>query len=600
MRCRGFVFSCLGVAAALRGADPSRVDPAELAWPPSALRIEALTSDAAQRGWGASVPGLRAAALTAYQSNIGQAATWYHLYRWAALLARPERKAVSEWMGAVNAARVGHANMSPRYTPGPGSLAARWSRELQLHALGSPAFSEEFYTTLQPVDDPVAVLSVLQQLFAADSVRFVEYQNLALAIAVVYDVPPPPAWPHGQVSAAALPRVLPAPLEAFDFWVKADRGGRTLHRLKRLPAAELKFVVDVVAPFRELVWAQQSVHGSLAEFARVYDSVRYRRERVQANQANWPRPRYELALILKEGGICVDQAYFASTVGKAKGVPTLLFRGAGLDGRHAWFGYIDGAQKWRLDCGRPAGQNYVAGFAFDPQSWADISDHELAFISERFRALPTFKLASTHADFAGEFLRDGHPAAAVKAAREAVNREPRHLRGWEVLLAAQAAAGADARTVEGTLSEAARAFQRYPDLEASFARRFAQSLRARGETSLADAEEKRLAAKNRGTAGRPDLAFQQAAERLARSVQSDDLPTQIRTYNSLVDTYGRGAGIDFFDKVVEPFARHLEQSGQVPAALQAVQRAERTLRIEKGGQLEAELHRLMASLKPRR
>jgi hypothetical protein len=169
-----------------------------------------------------------------------------------------------------------------------------------------------------------------------------------------------------------------------------------------------------------------------------------------------------------------------------------------------------------------------------------------------------------------------------------------------VLLAAQAAAGADARTVEGTLSEAARAFQRYPDLEASFARRFAQSLRARGETSLADAEEKRLAAKNRGTAGRPDLAFQQAAERLARSVQSDDLPTQIRTYNSLVDTYGRGAGIDFFDKVVEPFARHLEQSGQVPAALQAVQRAERTLRIEKGGQLEAELHRLMASLKPRR
>ena len=45
-----------------------------------------------------------------------------------------------------------------------------------------------------------------------------------------------------------------------------------------------------------------------------------------------------LPLILQEGGLCVDQAYFAAMVGKAKGVPTLLFRGAGLDGR----GLLDG------------------------------------------------------------------------------------------------------------------------------------------------------------------------------------------------------------------------------------------------------------------
>ena len=43
-------------------------------------------------------------------------------------------------------------------------------------------------------------------------------------------------------------------------------------------------------------------------------------------------------------------------VGKAKGVPTLLFRGVGLDGRHAWFGFLDSDGHWELDCGRYADQ----------------------------------------------------------------------------------------------------------------------------------------------------------------------------------------------------------------------------------------------------
>src|SRR5690606_17049024 len=96
----------------------------------------------------------------------------------------------------------------------------------------------------------------LDEIHRHDSARFKTYASLAAAIAVVYDVPPPPDWPHGQVSAEALPRQFPAPADAFAWWVRQDQRGRTYHRLSRLGAAELKFVVDTVVPFAELEWAQ--------------------------------------------------------------------------------------------------------------------------------------------------------------------------------------------------------------------------------------------------------------------------------------------------------------------------------------------------------
>lgn len=580
------------VAGGLSAADD--ISDAELHRPPSAARVAGLVESAAREGWGRSHPVLRAAALRAYEANSGEARAWYDLYRWAAMLATPERQAVNQWVAAVNEARVGHPNMADRYPMPPGSLAAHLSPEAQLFLLGSPAVSEEFFTLLRPVDNPVAVLDILNALHASGPAQFAEYPSLALAIAVVFDVPPPPVWPHGQVGADVLARKLPSPKEAFDFWVKLDRGNGTAHRFRRLPASELKFVVDAAAPFSELAWARQQVTLPVAEFAKAYDLVKYRKDRLQGSVFAWTGPKYDLATIRQEGGICVDQAYFASTAGKARGLPTLLFRGAGLDGRHAWFGYLS-SDGWKLDCGRYAEQQYVVGLAFDPQTWADISDHELRFLSERFRALPLYRLSEVHAFFAEEYLRDGRPALAVTAAREAANRDRRNLAAWDTLVAAQQAAGEDARVVEATLREAASAFARQPDLEAAFLRRLAASLRKRGEVSAAEFEERKIAAKNRG--GRSDLSLQQAAEILQRSMKADDVATQIRVYDQVLRNYGHGAGMDFFDKVVAPFVEHLKARGQVPAALQMLDRARRTLKVDAGSMLENEIKALDKKLR---
>jgi len=566
----------------------------ELARPPSAARLDALVTSAARDGWGRHVPNLRAAALAAYEREPAGAGPWLLLYRWGELWGTTRRQAIESWIKAVEAAGGAHANMPLNYSLPPGSLSGELTPELQRWLVGNVTFSQEFFATLSEQDNPLEVLRILQKLHTANPALFGDYASLVLAIAVVYDVPPPPDWPHGQVSATLLPRRLPEPVAAFDYWTKLDRANIAAHQLKHLAASELKFVVDTSTPFAELVWARQNVTPALSELAKAYDMIRYRKDRVAQNQFSWPGRDYTLQSILRDGGICVDQAYFAANVGKARGVPTLLFRGAGLDGRHAWFGFLS-PTGWVMDAGRYAEQKFVAGFVRDPQTWREMTDHELVFVSERFRALPLYQLSEIHAAFAGEYLRAGNAAAAVRAAREAVNRERRNLHAWHVLIATQQAAGTDAREREGTLREAMTAFGRYPDLEIAFGRQLVASLRGRGEASLANVEEQRLVKKYQGN--RVDLSYQQAGEILQRSLQSDDVPTQFRTYQKLLDTFGSGAGIDFFDKVVQPFVESLRRRGEIANALNALDRARRTLRVQKGSQVEGEIERIAAELR---
>lgn len=588
------VLICLLFFAARVDAQEGTIPPEETARPPSPARLDQIHAVATRAGWGRWENSLRAAALQAYERDAASAAPWYFLYRWSQLFATPRGRAIEGWIKAVEATGGGHPNMASRYETGPGSLSGEVAPDLQRWLIGNDAFAQGFFETLSSQDQPVEVLRILQQLYAANPSLFSDYASLAVAIAVVYDVPPPPDWPHGQVSERQLPRRLPSPVEAFNFWVRLDRANVTAHRLRRLPASELKFVIDTSTPFAELTWAQRNVTPPLSEMARAYDMVGYRQDRVEQGKHSWPGANYRLETILKEGGICVDQAYFATQVGKARGVPTLLFRGAGLDGRHAWFGFLSPAG-WVLDAGRYAEQRFVAGRARDPQTWREFTDHELLFVSDRFRATPLYRLSAIHAAFAREYLRARDYPNALRSAREATNREHRNLGAWQVLIAVQDAAGDEPRVREGTLRDAMLALQKYPDLERDFGTQLVASLRGRGETSVAAIEEQRLVRKYQGE--RSDLSIQQAGEMLQRGLENEDLAGQIRTYRRLLELHGRGASIDFYDKVVLPFVEHLHKQNQLPAARDALARARSTLRVEKGQQLDMEMVRLAERLR---
>jgi len=571
----------------LRAAPTPSISESEALDAPTPHRLAALQASAQREGWASQSAALQTVAFRAYERERFRAAEgWLSVYRWSALIGQSEADFVTRWLEAVQTARVGHANMSQHYELKDRPCAAQLSTELQSWLLANQVFSSAFFALLSPVDFLPRVLEILNDLHRQDPIRFKTYANLALAIAVVYDVAPPPFWPHSQVSPAALPRLLPAPTDAFAWWVRQDQQRRTFHRLAQLGASELKFVVDTPANLAELEWAQKvSVH-SLEQLARNYALVRYRQDRVTGERPIWPGKTYQLADILAEGGICADQAYFAAQLGKARGVPTFLIHGAGDGGRHAWFGFLEANQQWQLDAGRYLEQRLVTGYAWDPQTWRELSDHQLQFLKQRFHGLPSFQQSRVHADFAAEYLVRGQAAAAAVAARQAVRFERRNQAGWEVLFAAAQREGRDAKTVESLLREAALAFQLFPEIEALYVNRVAASLRGRGESSAAEAEVRRIALKNKVV--RTDLSVQQAGEGVTRAMATQPIPEQIRAYNSAVDNYGHGAGMSFFDRVVTPFVEHLLNRGQRTEARHALDRARRVLQVESGSQLDRE------------
>ena len=588
---RAFSFLLLVIGAWPLGAQPV-VPESELAQPPTPARLAAIRAAAQRDGWAPQIAVVRAAAVRAYQlDKLAAAEAWLNAYRWVALFGEKESEFVPAWIKAVNTARVGHSNMPTRFASRDQALGLALEPDLQAWLLGNAPFGVEFFSVLSPLDYVPNVFQILNELHHRDPARFQAYANLALAIAVVYDVPPPPDWPHGQVTAEALPRRFPSAPDAFAWWTHEDQIGRTYHRLARLGADELKFVVDTAAPLGELEWAGKISDYPLSQLARAYTMVRYRNDRLANNNPVWPGRTYKLPEILAAGGICVDQAYFATEVGKARGVPTLFFHGAGNDGRHAWFGFLDSNDKWQLDAGRYAEQRFVTGFARDPQTWRELSDHELQFLSEHFRALPSFQQSRVHAEFAADFLAKGEFDAAALAARKAVNFERRNQPAWEILLDAGQKSGVGPKKLEDVMHEAALAFQRYPDLEATYINRVVASLRARGQTSEADAEARHIANKNRD-GGRTDLAVSQARDLVLRAISTQPLPAQVQTYNRAVDTYGPGAGIGFLDEVVRPFVEHLMQLQQPAEAMRALERAHHTLKVEPNSQLALELSEL--------
>jgi hypothetical protein len=585
----------LAIGAGSRAAAET-IPAADFMQPPTAKRLSALMAAAQSEGWAAQSGPLRAAAQAAYQHDkLTVADEWFSLYRWSMLFSLDEAAYVPTWKKALAAAGVDHAAM-PKVVPTRHlQLGARLLPELQLWILSNPAFSQEFFSLLTPVDYLPNVLQIFSELHFRDPELFKTYSSLAIAIALVYDVAPPPYWPHGQVSASALPRTLPRPVDAFFWWTKQDREGRTYHRLTELGADELKFVVDAAAPFIELEWSQQISGYSLKSLDRAYTMVRYDSGRVQRNEFQWDGQPYTLDAILAAGGICTEQAYFACEVGKARGVPTLLFRGQGTDSRHAWFGFLDGKQKWQLDAGRYGEQRFVTGYALDPQTWRNITDHELRFLSERFRTRPSYQRSRVHTEFAADFFANGDPAAAEVAARKAIAEEKRNHVPWQILFAVDQKLGRDAAHREATLREAAAAFHSYPELEGFYLGRVVESLRARGENAAADAEQNRLLQKD--PSGRADIKVQEARLAIVRTFTTQPIAEQIRTFDTIVTTYGRGAGITFFDQVVVVFVEHLWQLQQPAEAAKAVALARATLKVGGNSQLARDFDKLSQLIK---
>ncbi len=581
--------------AAAKDAGPRAeppVLPAEwLRAPPGEAQAVAIEKGAEWHGWPAMAGALRAGALAAYgRGDWANAEAWAATSGWVEIWASTEADEARRLREAREAAGEPLSASTP--PPAPDRLLAeRLGAAQRVLFLSDAAWSAEVFALLEPLDRRGEFLTLLGRLQERAPAMFAEFKALALALAVVHDEAPPSDWPHWQVKPEALPRRLAPAEEVFDHLAGLSRSGKALWRADRLDAAELRFAVDLALPAEERAWALERARRPLLRLAELYSMIEYRHDRIEAGAYVWTAPAYRLEDILSLGGICVDQAYFASQAGKALGAPTLLFSGAGREGRHAWFGYLGAGRKWFMDAGRDEAQNYVTGVAHDPQTWTEISDHELQFLSEGFRRERPAREARAHARFAAWLRADGRTREAEAAARAATRLERRTLAAWDELLALRPEPG-EAR--EAVAREAAAGLTRYPDLQARYLGVAAESLRARGETAEADRLGVELARRFAGRRG--DLSVKEIAARLERSMATESVERQERLYRGLLRQFGRGAGADLWDQIVRPYVAAHAKAGRWKEARAALALGRETLGAGYGSQLREEMRELDAAL----
>lgn len=237
-----------------------------------------------------------------------------------------------------------------------------------------PSFMDELGLLVSDEDNASGVLALARRLMEERSTQVKRYPALAAALCVVHDMQdqkPYSRWvnEHTPVSSD--------PLEIFDFYVL---NANTMYiRPDALPALALVYVVDVTETPQQLQWAHDRYRRNPAIkdrfFEIEYDYEHFRQEKPK-KVVSAPG-EFNLEKILRYGGVCADQAYFAMSVAKACGVPSSYIIARGADLSHAWVGFVEmrgRRAEWDFDAGRYTEYKKLRGNMVNPQLRADISD----------------------------------------------------------------------------------------------------------------------------------------------------------------------------------------------------------------------------------
>lgn len=267
---------------------------------------------------------------------------------------------------------------------------------------------ETLFTAIDPADDnPAAVMSVYRDLWKYDPVAVKANDELATAVAVVWDNPRGVYDYRGhQVRTKSTLSDGVMKVGALDnFKYALDRAAKLKGPQLQLPWEFLIHTVNHRTPVDERDWAVSNYLKRRSGIGTIYKDVEYDKIMLQTQSkvCKLNDKPYTLESILKHGGVCAMQADFAARVAKSVGVPAEYIRGeSNSGGLHAWVMWVEvrAVQKeavtFTLEShGRYFGDNYYVGTLNDPKTGKEMTDREL---ERRLTAVGTAPSSSRQSD----------------------------------------------------------------------------------------------------------------------------------------------------------------------------------------------------------
>ena len=240
--------------------------------------------------------------------------------------------------------------------------------------LTHPKFSRTLALVVEPEAEDLAKMLRVARLLIAERSEIVErFPELAAAIAVVDDAPVVIQINENIAKGCG-------PLPTFDHFITSEK--KMLFGLKGIAPELLIYMVDIAAPQDEMQWALRTYAGNRA-VGSLYDKIEYDFDHLEKGRAKKVSVAgWNLQNILRYGGVCADQAYFATTVGKSIGVPCVYTTATDGVLSHAWIGYVgtSGNRPMWTEVGRFGGYQSVEGFIRDPQTGNKISNTQMPML----------------------------------------------------------------------------------------------------------------------------------------------------------------------------------------------------------------------------
>jgi hypothetical protein len=282
---------------------------------------------------------------------------------------------------ATDSALFADAAFAMRLVESLGETKEADARPLLTFLRQNDALARELVFQMGPEDKPVAVYGVLKKLVAAAGPSLGKYPALVAAICVVYDRP--------HYAVATRTKDSPGtPIEAAEvFAYFTAHEGKMLFGLNSLPPEALIYMVDTTAAVPELEWALTRHAGDRNVGKRygdlVYDTAAFKFNKPKKIDSM----PYTLENLARAGGVCQEQAYYATHVAKAIGVPAAAVYGQSSEVAHVWVAFLQQRGSllvWNMDEGHYNEYEKLRGTVVDPQTGKRLSDDQMAVSSETY------------------------------------------------------------------------------------------------------------------------------------------------------------------------------------------------------------------------
>lgn len=243
-----------------------------------------------------------------------------------------------------------------------------------------------------------------------------KYRALQLACAMVF-----PGDDYGSADTRASNR--------YRLFRDNAEKGKLTGKIHRMKPEDLVWVVDVPVADSEIEWALDKMHLNQKNWGQAYGMIEYLMERA-VNGEN-PYEEYTFAEILKHGGVCGDQAYFAANTAKCHGIPATIVSGDGDRGGHAWIMYMPDEDTWA----ESGNIGYTTGTTRNPATGESIHQSLLSMTTDRDTRAERLEKTRVFLRFMHLFLTLDQRAIAEEALETALRNTPEHPMPWKEAVA---------------------------------------------------------------------------------------------------------------------------------------------------------------------